>query len=88
MGRWSYEEEVKLHSASGVKDLDPDAIIPNAPLGAMLGQIGASTPFVVGDRIEFTATVSGPLKLVMNDWATGRRDNRGRLEALIGTSKD
>ncbi len=87
MGEWSNQKDGDLYGPGGNGNLDPSDIMPSAPVGAMLGRIGDSPPFLVGDHTDFTARVSGTLWLVMNDWpGSGHNDNRGRVDAVIGVS--
>lgn len=83
MGEWSNQKDGDLYGPGGDGNLDSGTIMPSAPVGIMLGRIGNSSPFVVGERADFTADASGPLQLVMNDWPPGHGDNRGRVDAVI-----
>jgi len=61
----------------------PGAPLPNALMGALIGRIGNSAPFGIGDQSSFTAPASGMLFLRVND--DNLSDNAGEFAVdLIG----
>jgi hypothetical protein len=78
--------EVQLSSESGniarpagsVKgSYTPGAPLPNALMGALIGRVGNSAPFGIGDQSSFSAPASGLLFLRVND--DGLSDNSGEF---------
>ena len=61
----------------------PGAPLPNALMGALIGRVGNSAPFGIGDQSSFTAPASGMLFLRVND--DNLSDNAGGFAVdLIG----
>lgn len=82
-GKWTHRAEGDLYGPAGNGDVVDWTIVPSAPIGALLGRIGDSEPFVVGDGVTFVASGSGPLELRMNDGRRGYEDNRGKLKVAV-----
>jgi hypothetical protein len=59
----------------------PGAPMPGELAGALIGRIGNSAPFGVGDQIQIIAPASGELYLGVNDDVLA--DNRGRFRVRI-----
>ncbi len=59
----------------------PDSPLPEELAGALIGRIGTSTPFGVGDLRQITAPASGQLFLGVNDDQLA--DNRGRFRVRV-----
>jgi hypothetical protein len=55
----------------------PGAPLPNALMGALIGRVGNSAPFGIGDQNSFTAPASGMLFLRVND--DNLSDNSGEF---------
>jgi hypothetical protein len=65
--------------------------LPGAKEGAMIGQIGSNSPFLVGTSCTAPAGQSGMLSLCINDdlsdkYGSGLADNQGALTFTITTS--
>jgi tetratricopeptide (TPR) repeat protein len=62
--------------------------MPNTPLtegnrqGALLGEIGGNSPFLLGKDVTFVASSSGRFRLAINDNA--KSDNTGSLHIYVG----
>ncbi len=85
-GRWSHNYKSELYGPGGNGETPDWNIAPKLPTGALLGRIGDSPPFEIGEYANFIATVSGPLRLVMNDGRRGSvdyQDNRGRVQVAL-----
>jgi hypothetical protein len=82
-GRWTHRPDVKPYGPEGGDSRDSKALLPSAPVGALVGRIGKSAPFVVGETATIEATTPGPLQLTMNDRPDGRGHNRGRLQVAV-----
>jgi YD repeat-containing protein len=63
----------------------PDAPINGVYAGALIGRIGAYSPFGVGDQGQITAPVSGRLYLGVND--DHLPDNRGEFVVTINVNR-
>jgi hypothetical protein len=59
----------------------PDAPLPNAPAGALIGRIDGSGPFGIGNLRSIQAPASGRLYLGINDDYFG--DNAGQFRVMI-----
>lgn len=57
--------------------------LPSELAGALVGRIGSSAPFGVGDLSQITAPASGELFLSVND--DQRRDNSGRFRVRVSS---
>jgi hypothetical protein len=55
----------------------PGAPLPNSLMGALIGRVGNSAPFGIGDQSSFTAPASGMLFLRVND--DNLSDNAGEF---------
>src|SRR5262249_25154041 len=63
------------------------ALLPTAPLGALIGKIGPNgQPFLIGARYDGQAGEAGPLFLTINDDLQGYGDNQGRMSVSVRTS--
>jgi len=58
-------------------------IMPSVPIGVLLGRVGDSDPFVVGEQALLSSPGSGELQLVMNDWPNDRHDVQGFVTVHI-----
>jgi len=79
-----------LHSRVGPEgdpdNFDDQALMPSAPVGALIGRIGQDgEPFLVGRELRLTVESGGILFLSMNDRAgvAGFHDNEGRWSVYI-----
>ena len=63
----------------------PDAPISGVFAGALIGKIGAYSPFAIGDQGQITAPVSGRLYLSVND--DYLQDNRGEFTVTLGVDR-
>ena len=63
----------------------PDAPINGVFAGALIGRIGAYSPFAIGDQGQITAPVSGRLYLGVND--DHLPDNRGEFIVTLGVDR-
>ena len=63
----------------------PDAPITGIFAGALIGKIGAYSPFAIGDQGQITSPVSGRLYLGVND--DYLQDNRGEFVVTIGVDR-
>ena len=83
-GRWMNQMDGDLYGPGGSDRKDRLAIMPSAPVGVLIGRIGDSTPFVVGEGTTFVVATSGKLQLAMNDWPNKKPgESRGRLHVAI-----
>ena len=62
-----------------------DLFLPDAPIGALIGQIDDGPYFLIGQSLLFAAGQSGSLRLLMNDRECCFGDNSGSIEATIAT---
>ena len=63
----------------------PDAPINNVYAGALIGRVGAYSPFPIGDQGQITAPVSGRLYLSVND--DHLPDNRGEFVVTVSVNR-
>lgn len=88
-GRWTLSQSVAaappVSGPDGVAGrTDPRAPLANAPLGALIGRIGANgKPFLVGANYDATAAGDGELFLAVNENAAALADNSGRIAASV-----
>lgn len=88
-GRWTLSQSVTaappVSGPDGVVGrTDPRAPLANAPLGALIGRIGANgKPFLVGANYDATAAADGELFLAINENAAALADNSGRIAASV-----
>ncbi len=82
-GSWSIDPGAAPSGPGGMDQLDPEAMLPDAPAGALIGRIGDNPPFLVGEHLSQTAQFGGPLQLSINDQADGLADNTGSLEVTL-----
>jgi hypothetical protein len=59
------------------RKFDPSAVLPSAPIGALLARIGSGPWFLVGSSASFTASAGGQLYLLYNDATWGYANNSG-----------
>ena len=73
-----------LAGAAGAvsRRMAPDAPISGVFAGALIGQIGGSAPFAIGDQRSIVAPLSGRLYLGVND--DHLPDNRGEFTVTVG----
>jgi hypothetical protein len=88
-GTWS-NDGAQSHSCDGegfipesqdFRDLIPKLLVPNAPLGALVGRTGGE-PFFVGNNYE-DRPGEGHLYLSINDKPDSFEDNTGSLRVLV-----
>jgi hypothetical protein len=60
----------------------PNAPLPNALAGALIGRIGGGQPFAIGSGVTIKMPADGQLFLGIND--DGLDDNRGEFRVDIG----
>ena len=86
-GAWNHDAAdpafANLYSPAGVDVFDPEAVLPSAKIGTLLGRIGNNPPFVIGEHARLTADYSGHLWLGINDHPDTFSDNLGELEVTI-----
>ena len=63
---------------------DPNATLPTAPIGALIGKIGAGAWFFVGSSYSNAVSDAGRLFLMYNDVPGSYGNNRGGYDASIG----
>lgn len=61
--------------------------LPNYPLLSLIGRVGDTSPFFVGEGLSFTATVGGELQLGANDIDNMFGDNDGNLIISINVQR-
>jgi hypothetical protein len=61
--------------------------LPSYPLLTLIGRIGETTPFFVGEGLTFTATTNGELQLGANDIENLYGDNDGSLIVKVNVEK-
>ena len=61
--------------------------LPSYPLLTLIGRIGDTTPFFVGEGLTFTATTNGELQLGANDIENLYGDNDGSLIVKVNIAK-
>ena len=59
----------------------PDALFSSQPAGALIGQIGDTAPFMIGDLRAVRAPATGTLSLGINDDHLG--DNGGEFRVIV-----
>lgn len=64
-----------------VTPTDPTIPVPDAPIGALIGEIGSGPWFLIGGETTFVASASGPLSLGYND--NYAADNSGQFYATL-----
>ncbi len=82
-GDWTNKRGGDRFGPGGSRRIVGGTIMPEAPVGVLLGRIGDSAPFVVGESRLTTAPSSGRLQLVMNDWTDDRSDVEGSVTVKI-----
>lgn len=92
--QWEYAPGKKSTANGDLSSLlcPQQAILPSAPVGAMIGKVGGSTAgtsdgrlFVVGKTsvLPLDQNTSGPLFLTVNDELTGLQNNSGSIKVKI-----
>lgn len=82
-GSWSVSLDENPYGPGGGDKFEPDAILPSAPIGALLGRIGNNPPFVIGEHLITTAEFGGELQFRINDQPEALSDNTGTLEVAV-----
>ncbi len=82
-GSWRHRPDEAPSSPAGKNAFDPGAMLPSAPLGALIGRIGENPPFLVGEHALMTAPFGGELSLSMNDRPESLSDNSGALDVAL-----
>ncbi len=84
-GKWrTSDDPADFINAGGAKRTWPQCPFPDAPVGCLLGRIGADHPFVVGNLYEITETDrEGELHLRINDGDQSFGDNFGSLKIRV-----
>jgi putative cell wall-binding protein len=63
---------------------DPTVPVPDAPIGALIGEIGSGPWFLIGGTASFVADASGPLSLGYNDPTAADNDGSFFVELTPG----
>jgi hypothetical protein len=72
------------HNSSCAPKYDPVAVLPTAPIGALLGRIDTGPWFFIGSSASHTVTgSSGRLSLLFNDDSGLYGDNTGNYQVSI-----
>lgn len=81
------------HNADSVQGMSPagfpnspgnsNSIAPGLPQVALVGKVGNSAPFLVGNKTTYTATENGKLYLTMNSFTWSFEDNSGEWDVTI-----
>lgn len=84
-GRWKSDPSIDATDPNGHSS---PLISDNAPMkgvnhGALVGRIGDSPAFLIGDETTFTSMYSGTLQLMINDEYHFLYDNSGALEVRV-----
>jgi hypothetical protein len=74
-------DDIATPTGSKSGRLAPRSALPRTYAGALIGRIGNSTPFPIGDNATFQAPASGQLFLAVNDDSFG--DNQGSYQVTI-----
>ncbi len=83
-GQWKNDPGYSLYDANGYTGSgDPNAVLPTANVGALIGKIGDCQPFLVGNELTFNASCTGILSLGMNDSLYGYDNNVGEVSSQI-----
>ncbi len=91
---WQYAPGKKCKADGDLSSMlcSREAILPSAPVGAMIAKVGGSTAglsdgrmFVVGKRclLQLDQSTSGPLYLTINDELSGMQNNDGVIKVKI-----
>jgi hypothetical protein len=75
------ENDTALAAGSQTGRRAPNSPMPAELAGALIGRIGNSRPFAIGDQIQIITPAAGELFLGVNDDALA--DNRGRFRVRI-----
>ena len=71
--------------AAGTPRTAPGAPLPNAYAGALIGRVGNSQPFAIGDQASVPMPFDGILYLAVND--DERSDNAGAFSVSLGRNR-
>ena len=71
--------------ASGTGRMAPGSPLPNANAGALIGRVGNSRPFGIGDQASVPMPFDGVLYLAVND--DERTDNAGAFIVALGRAR-
>ena len=71
--------------AAGTPRTSPGATLPSAYAGALIGRVGNSQPFGIGDQAQVPMPFDGILYLAVND--DDRRDNTGAFSVALGRNR-
>ena len=82
-GRWNNGPDGADYGPGGNGTMSSGVVGPASAEGALIGRIGDSPPFTIGDSTDVTAIASGQLRLAMNDWPDSYDDNHGTVTVLI-----
>lgn len=82
-GRWNNGPDGADYGPGGNGKEGAGLVAPSSPTGALVGRIGESIPFTIGEGANVTATASGQLRLAMDDWPDSYSDNHGMMTVLI-----
>jgi hypothetical protein len=93
-GTWAFNPLQGTTGPSGDRRAiaKPGYPLPGAPEGALIGKVGKSAAFLVGDGATYRARESGELRMVINDdleerYGTGLRNNAGTLQLTLHVSE-
>jgi hypothetical protein len=85
-GTWSPDlrDQIVWCGADGVYRLaaGADYLMPGTNVGAVVGRVGAGSPFAVGSRHDFIVALDGVLYLAMNESAA-RNCQAGQVMAQV-----
>jgi hypothetical protein len=91
-GTWTADPATGMYGAEGnpLYIAKPGYTLPGSPEGAMIGQVGANPPFLVGSSAAAPTGQAGMLSLCINDdldhrYGAGLADNSGSITATITT---
>jgi hypothetical protein len=86
-GAWSHDPDDPQFSnpygPGGVEIFESGVILPSAPIGSLLGRIGDSPPFVIGEHLVLNPAYRGELWLSMNDSPDRFSDNTGYVGVTV-----
>jgi hypothetical protein len=74
-------DDIATPTGSKSGRMAPRSALPKTYAGALIGRIGNSTPFPIGDNATFQAPAAGQLFLAVNDDSYG--DNQGNYQVTI-----
>jgi hypothetical protein len=87
-GTWSvWGGSRQADGAGHAEEYRVDAIVPGAPVGALIGRIGEGEPFYVGNRLTLDTRQTGTLELRINDWWLNDNTGALRVEVAVGSQR-